>query len=89
MSRPGSVAGEEGDLSDPGPSETGSMGSRSTTSKKRMTIEERQAAYDEARNRIFMNFEEKEKTKERDTSASSSTLSLVSGSGSGSGSGLV
>lgn len=89
MSRPGSVAGEEGDLSDPGPSETGSMGSRSTTSKKRMTIEERQAAYDEARNRIFMNFEEKEKTKERDTSASSSTLSLVSGSGSGSQSGGV
>lgn len=88
MSRPGSVAGEEGDLSDPDPSETGSMGSRSTTSKKHKTIAEREAAYNEARNRIFMGFdEEKERAKERDKSASSSTLSLVSGSGSGSQSG--
>ena len=63
------------------------MGSRSTTSKKRMTIAEREAAYQAARNRIFMHFEEKEKAKERDTSASSSTLSLASASGSGSQSG--
>ncbi|THH05400.1 hypothetical protein EW145_g4822 [Phellinidium pouzarii] len=87
ISRPDSIAGEDGELSDPGPSETGSMGSRSTTSRKRMTIAEREAAYQEARSRIFMNFEEKEKAKERDTSASSSTFSLISASGSGSQSG--
>ncbi|KAL5512958.1 hypothetical protein ACEPAH_3356 [Sanghuangporus vaninii] len=87
ISRPGSTAGEDGELSDPGPSESGSLGSRSTTSKKRMTIQEREAAYEAARSRIFMNFEEKEKAKERDTSASSSTLSLASASGSGSQSG--
>lgn len=86
ISRPGSTADEDGELSDPGPSESGSMGSRSTTSKKRMTIAEREAAYAQARSRIFMDFEEKEKAKERD-SASSSTLSLVSASGSGSHSG--
>ncbi|KAI5123503.1 hypothetical protein M0805_006663 [Coniferiporia weirii] len=87
ISRPGSIAGEDAELSDPGPSETGSMCSRSTTSKKRMTIAEREAAYQEARSRIFMDFEEKEKAKERDTSASSSTFSLISASGSGSQSG--
>ncbi|EJD07294.1 uncharacterized protein FOMMEDRAFT_143762, partial [Fomitiporia mediterranea MF3/22] len=86
-SRPGSIAGEDGELSDPGPSETGSMGSRSTTSKKHMTIAEREAAYEKARTRIFKDFEEKEKAKERDTSASSSTFSLASASGSGSHSG--
>ncbi|TDL23916.1 hypothetical protein BD410DRAFT_127711 [Rickenella mellea] len=96
-SQPGSVAGEDrdrdgGDLSDVEPSEAGSAGGRSSASKKRMTIEEREAAYQEARSRIFMDFEEKEKAKERDTSASSSTLSLVSGSAgsaSGGGSGSV
>lgn len=83
-SRAGSVAAEDGDLSDPGPSEAGSMGSRSTTSKKHKTIAEREAAYQAARSRIFMDFEEK--AKDRD-SASSSTFSLVSASGSGSQSG--
>lgn len=87
FSRPESAVGEDGELSDPEPSEAGSMGSRSTTSKKHMTIAEREAAYEVARNRIFMHFEEKEKAKERDTSASSSTFSLVSASGSGSQSG--
>lgn len=33
--------------------------------KKRMTIEEREAAYNEARSRIFMDFEEKEKVKNK------------------------
>lgn len=70
-SRAGSDAG---DLSD---SETGSMASSKKRSNR--TIEEREAAYNEARSRIFMNFEQKEKD-----SASSSTLSLVSTRDSGS-----
>ena len=74
-----SVAGEDADLSDVEPSESGSLGGRSNTSKKHMTIEEREAAYNEARSRIFMDFEEKEK--EKDMSASSSSISLTSGSG--------
>lgn len=86
QSQAGSVAGEDGELSDVEPSESGSLGGRSNTtgssSKKRMTIEEREAAYNEARSRIFMGFEEKEKEKEKDMSASSSSLSLVSGSAS-------
>jgi hypothetical protein len=87
-SQTGSVAGEDADLSDVEPSESGSLGGRSnatggSSSKKRMTIEEREAAYNEARSRIFMGFEEKEK--EKDLNASSSTLSLVSGSASTSG----
>lgn len=91
-SQAGSVAGEDADLSDVEPSEAGSLGGRSNatgSSKKRMTIEEREAAYNEARSRIFMDFEEKEKDKEKDMSASSSTLSLVSGSASTSGGGSV
>ena len=79
-SQAGSVAGDDADLSDVEPSEAGSLGGRS---KKRMTIEEREAAYNEARSRIFMDFREKEKEKEM--SASSSTQSL---SGSASSSGL-
>ncbi|PPQ78390.1 hypothetical protein CVT25_011613 [Psilocybe cyanescens] len=79
-SQAGSVAGEDGDLSDIEPSEAGSLGGRSnvtsSSNKKRMTIEEREAAYNEARSRIFMDFEEKEKSKEKDMSASSSSLSL-------------
>src|ERR1700733_12177381 len=50
-----------------------------------MTIEEREAAYNEARSRIFMDFPEKAKEREKDMSASSSTQSLVSGSASTSG----
>lgn len=61
------------------------MGSRSTTSKKHMTIAEREAAYQAARSRIFMGFEEKP-AKDRDN-AFSSTFSLISASGSGSQSG--
>jgi len=83
QSQAGSVAGEEADSSDVEPSESGSIGSRSNAgggSKKRMTIEEREAAYNEARSRIFMGFEEKEKGK--DMNASSSSLSLASGSAS-------
>lgn len=87
-SQAGSVAGDDGDLSDVDESEAGSVGGRSNatggSSKKRMTIEEREAAYNEARSRIFMNFEEKEKEKEKDMSSSSS-LSVVSGSASTSG----
>ncbi|EGN96738.1 hypothetical protein SERLA73DRAFT_184898, partial [Serpula lacrymans var. lacrymans S7.3] len=56
-----SVAGEDAELSDVEPSESGSLGGRSNatgSSKKRLTIEEREAAYNEARSRIFMDFEE-------------------------------
>lgn len=84
-SQAGSVAGEDGDLSDVEPSEAGSLGGRSSaagSSKKHMTIQEREAAYNEARSRIFMGFEEKEKAKEKDMSASSSSLSLNSASAS-------
>ena len=84
-SQAGSVAGEDGDLSDVEPSEAGSLGGRSSAaggSKKHMTIQEREAAYNEARSRIFMGFEEKEKAKEKDMSASSSSLSLNSASAS-------
>jgi len=45
-----------------------------------MTIEEREAAYNEARSRIFMDFEERERAKEKDASTSSSSQSIVSGS---------
>ncbi|KAF9454252.1 hypothetical protein P691DRAFT_809798 [Macrolepiota fuliginosa MF-IS2] len=80
----GSVTGEDGDLSDLEPSETGSLGGRSNTTggsaKKHMTIEEREAAYNEARSRIFMGFEGKEKVKEKDINSSSSSLSAASGS---------
>ncbi len=79
-----SVTGEDGDLSDREPSETGSLGGRSNTTggsaKKHMTIEQREAAYNEARSRIFMGFEEKEKTKDKDINSSSSSLSATSGS---------
>ncbi|TFK29721.1 hypothetical protein FA15DRAFT_752516 [Coprinopsis marcescibilis] len=83
-SQAGSVTGEDGDLSDGDPSEAGSLGGRSYTtgSKKHMTIQQREAAYNEARSRIFMDFEEKEKAKEKDMSASSSSLSLTSASAS-------
>ncbi|KAL6307254.1 hypothetical protein BKA93DRAFT_769218 [Sparassis latifolia] len=83
-SQTGSIGGEDADLSDVEPSETGSVGGRSNAtagSKKFMTLEEREAAYNEARSRIFMGFEEKEK----DMSANSSTFSLNSGSASTSG----
>ncbi|KAG6897427.1 hypothetical protein C0992_001588 [Termitomyces sp. T32_za158] len=87
QSQAGSVVGDEGDLSDADPSESGSLGGRSNatgrSNKSRMTIEEREAAYNEARSRIFMGFEEKEK--EKDMSASSSSISLASGSTSGGG----
>jgi hypothetical protein len=81
-SQPGSVTGEDGDISDAEPSEAGSSGGRSNPagSKRHLTIEEREAAYNEARSRIFMGFEEKEKDK--DSSANSSTFSLASGSSS-------
>ncbi|KAI0630507.1 hypothetical protein C8Q77DRAFT_1063318 [Trametes polyzona] len=88
-SQPGSTAGEDADTSDVDASEAGSIGSRSNNTsaaaKRIKTIEEREAAYNEARSRIFMGFEEKEKEKEKDMSANSSTFSLVSGSGSTSG----
>ena len=88
VSQSGSIAGEDADLSDLDPSETGSQGGLSNATgssgnhKKYMTIEEREAAYNEARSRIFMDFEEKEKAKEKDMSANSSTFSQVSGSAS-------
>ncbi|KAI0676057.1 hypothetical protein C8Q78DRAFT_1007900 [Trametes maxima] len=88
-SQPGSTAGDDADTSDVDASEAGSVGGRSNaasaTAKRIKTIEEREAAYNEARSRIFMDFEEKEKEKEKDMSANSSTFSLVSGSGSTSG----
>ena len=82
-SQAGSVAGEDAELSDPEPSEAGSLGGRSNatgSSKKHKTIAEREAAYNEARSRIFMDFNEKERGKEKDLSACSSTVSLTSGS---------
>lgn len=82
-SQAGSIAGEDQDLSDVEPSESGSQGGRSNatgSSKKHKTIAEREAAYNEARSRIFMDFEEREKGKEKDLSACSSTISLTSGS---------
>lgn len=88
-SQPGSVAGDDADLSDIEPSETSSVGGRSSTAgtgtRRHMTIAEREAAYQEARSRIFMDFEEKAKEQENQMSANSSTFSLVSGSGSASG----
>ncbi|KAF5342741.1 hypothetical protein D9758_015926 [Tetrapyrgos nigripes] len=61
---------EDADSSDVEPSEAGSMGGRSNATggsgKKWMTIEEREAAYNAARNRISMDFEEKEKEKEKE-----------------------
>ncbi|KAF8555999.1 hypothetical protein OG21DRAFT_1460186 [Imleria badia] len=82
-SQAGSVAGEDAEFSDPEPSEAGSLGGRSNatgSSKKHKTIAEREAAYNEARSRIFMDFNEKERGKDKDLSASSSTVSLTSGS---------
>ncbi|EIW58218.1 uncharacterized protein TRAVEDRAFT_123861 [Trametes versicolor FP-101664 SS1] len=88
-SQPGSTAGEDADTSDVDASEAGSIGSRGhvpgAAGKRFKTIEEREAAYNEARSRIFMGFEDKDKEKEKDMSANSSTFSLVSGSGSTSG----
>ncbi|KAH9919949.1 hypothetical protein B0H21DRAFT_886642 [Amylocystis lapponica] len=88
-SQAGSVTGDDADFSDPEPSEAGSISGRSNvtggSNKRFMTLEQREAAYNEARSRIFMDFEEKEKEKEKDMSANSSTFSLVSGSGSTSG----
>ncbi|KAL1743262.1 hypothetical protein HDZ31DRAFT_65211 [Schizophyllum fasciatum] len=81
QSQAGSVAGEEPDLSDFGDaSEGGSVGGRSNATsngKRHMTIEEREAAYNEARTRIFMDFEEKE----RMASSSSAISSSASASG--------
>ncbi|KAF5329006.1 hypothetical protein D9758_014912 [Tetrapyrgos nigripes] len=61
---------EDADSSDVEPSEASSMGGRSNATggsgKKWMTIEEREAAYNAARNRISMDFEEKEKEKEKE-----------------------
>ncbi|GJE90938.1 hypothetical protein PsYK624_070850 [Phanerochaete sordida] len=82
-SQAGSLAGEDGDVSDSAePSEAGSSAGRSTTAgsgKRHLTIEEREAAYNEARSRIFMDFEGKDKDK--DDSANSSSTNLASGSG--------
>ncbi|KAG7094070.1 hypothetical protein E1B28_007690 [Marasmius oreades] len=81
-----SVTGEEADLSDMEPSEAGSMGGRSSAAggshQKRMTIEEREAAYQEARSRIFNDYEER--GRDREPSASSSTLSLSASNSGGS-----
>ncbi|KAF5387334.1 hypothetical protein D9757_005792 [Collybiopsis confluens] len=79
QSHAGSVTGEDADYSDIEPSETGSIGGRSSASasKKWKTLEEREAAYNEARSRIFMDFDEK---KDKDMSASSSSASLASSS---------
>ncbi|KAI0299309.1 hypothetical protein BC826DRAFT_996547, partial [Russula brevipes] len=85
QSRTGSVNGEDAESSDVEPSEAGSLGGRSNPQsrlKKALTMEEREAAYNEARSRIFLDFEKKAKEKDNDMSASSSTFSLVSGSAS-------
>ena len=90
QSRTGSVNGEDVESSDVEPSEVGSLGGRGSAfnrQKKALTLEEREAAYNQARSRIFLDFEKKDKEKENDMSASSSTFSLVSGSASTSGGG--
>ena len=90
QSRTGSVNGEDAESSDVEPSEAGSLGGRNSAPirlKKALTLEEREAAYNEARSRIFLDFEKKAKEKDNDMSASSSTFSLVSGSASTSGGG--
>ncbi|KAI0046218.1 hypothetical protein FA95DRAFT_1494361, partial [Auriscalpium vulgare] len=56
QSRTGSVGGEDADLSDPEPSESGSQGGRGRRPMN-LTLEQREAAYNEARSRIFMGFE--------------------------------
>ncbi|KAH6915907.1 hypothetical protein BKA70DRAFT_472991 [Coprinopsis sp. MPI-PUGE-AT-0042] len=80
-SRAASVAGDLADVKHSLARSLG-FGGRSSTpgsSKKPMSIQEREAAYNEARSRIFMGFEEKEKekAKEKDMSASASSLSLT------------
>lgn len=89
-SQASSVTGDEGDLSDDDASATGSAGGRSNATgnsqrRKWKTIEEREAAYNEARSRIFMGFDEKGKDAEKASSATSSSLSLTSGSNSNAG----
>lgn len=75
-SHAGSVAGDDGDLSDVEPSEAGSLGGRSYASRQKFkTIEEREVAYNAARSRIFMDFEDKEKEKDASTSSSSMSMS--------------
>ena len=92
-SQAGSVTGEDADSSDvdeAGSIVSGRSGRSAITgssAKRHLTLEEREAAYNEARSRIFMGFEEKEKEKEKDMSANSSTFSLISGSASTSGGG--
>ncbi|KAL1667104.1 hypothetical protein GGF50DRAFT_98608 [Schizophyllum commune] len=85
QSQAGSTAGEEPDMSDFGDaSEGGSVGGKSNTTssgKRHMTIEEREAAYNEARTRIFMDFEEKERMA-GSSSAMSSSASASAGLGS-------
>jgi SUZ domain len=88
QSRTGSVNSEDAESSDVGPSEAGSIGGRNSTQnshKKTLTIEEREAAYNEARSRIFMDFEDKG----NGTSTNSFTFSLVSGSASTSRGGSI
>ncbi|KAH9975744.1 hypothetical protein BGW80DRAFT_1131836, partial [Lactifluus volemus] len=61
QSRTGSVNGEDAESSDVEPSEAGSIGGRNSAQnrqKKALTMEEREAAYNEARSRIFMDFED-------------------------------
>ena len=92
-SQAGSVTGEDADSSDvdeAGSIVSGRSGRSAATgssAKRHLPLEEREAAYNEARSRIFMGFEEKDKEKEKDMSANSSTFSLISGSASTSGGG--
>ncbi|KAM6497075.1 hypothetical protein JOM56_007548 [Amanita muscaria] len=85
-SQANSVAGDDAELSDLEPSESGSLGGKSTSTtghkKKRPTIEEREAAYKEARSRIFMGFEEKEKGSMNSSCSSLSLTSSSAGAGS-------
>jgi hypothetical protein len=77
----GSIAGEDADLSDGEPSEAGSLYSRSSAAKRR-TLEEREAAYQEARSRIFMDFAAKARGAGAGTSAASSATASTSAGGS-------
>ncbi|KAJ7574440.1 hypothetical protein C8J56DRAFT_979617 [Mycena floridula] len=81
-SQTGSVTGEDADLSDVEPSEAGSLGGRTT--KKHRTMEERSAAYQRARDRIFKDEEKKEK--EMTTSLASLSLGSASSSSQAGGS---
>ena len=84
ISQSDSTVDEDDDLSDPDRSDTGNHRGRSNVSggdshrKKYMTIEEREAVYNQARAHIFNDFEEREKSKEMSVGESSTSSQVFS-----------